>query len=506
VNNPFRFFIRLFSFLSKEIVEILRQPRLIFTLILGPFLILLLFGIGYRNEGQPLRTLFVVPDGSALREAIEQQVTSMGPQLLFAGITNSEAEGRRRLQENEVDVVAIVPPDAYGLIRNSQQAVFTLLHNELDPFQADYIRVFGRIYADEVNRRVLQAITQEGQRDASTLTEVLRSSRENAEQMRQALERGDRALAAARAGDLRQDVNQIDLLVGGSVALLGGVQQVVGSEQPANSEVPALVAGLRQETQALDLSPDNPSADLQARFSAVEEQLALLEAELAEFQQIDSTVLITPFASETQSIAPVQLRVVDYYAPSVIILLLQHFAVTFAGLSIVREQRSGIMELFRVAPISAMETLLGKYMSYLIFIGAIAAVLTALLFFGLRVPVLGDWTQYALVLLALVFTALGVGFVFSLLAETTSQAVQYAMILLLTSIFFSGFFLSLDMLWAPVRIVSWLLPATYGIRLLQNVMLRGIIADWGLLINLAAFGLCFLLVAWILLHVRMARR
>ena len=42
--------IRSSSFLRKEIYEILRQPRLVATLVLGPFLILFLFGIGYRAQ------------------------------------------------------------------------------------------------------------------------------------------------------------------------------------------------------------------------------------------------------------------------------------------------------------------------------------------------------------------------------------------------------------------------------------------------------------------------
>lgn len=501
-----RFFIRTFAFLGKEIFEILRQPQLILTLVLGPFLILLLFGIGYRNEARPLRTLFVVPEDSALREAVEQQVAQMGPQLLFAGITSSEAEGRRRLQQNEVDVVAVVPPDPYNTIRNSEQVVLTLLHNEIDPLESDYIRVFGQVYADEVNRRVLQSLTQEGQRDASSLEQALSSARANAVQLREALERGEKAVAAARAGDLRQDVNRIDLLVGGSVALLGGVQQLTGSGDAGEPPLPGLLNDVRQDASELDDERINNGDDAIQRVQEVEEELALLESELVEFQQIEPTVLVSPFRSDTQSIAPLQLRVVDYYAPSVIILLLQHFAVTFAALSIVRERRAGTMELFRVAPISAIETLVGKYLSYLLFVSIIATILSALIVFGLDVPVLGDWVMYTLVLLALTFTALGLGFIISLLAETTSQAVQYSMILLLASVFFTGFFLSIEMLWAPVRIVSWLLPATYGIQLLQNVMLRGLVADWSLLINLAAIGFNLFLISWLMLHYRMARQ
>ncbi|HSM55266.1 MAG TPA: ABC transporter permease, partial [Candidatus Sulfomarinibacteraceae bacterium] len=118
------------------------------------------------------------------------------------------------------------------------------------------------------------------------------------------------------------------------------------------------------------------------------------------------------------------------------------------------------------------------------------------------------WSSYALVLAALIFTSLGMGFVISLLANTTSQAVQYSMIILLASIFFSGFFLSLDLLRPFVRIVSWLLPATYATQMLQNVMLRGVFTfdDTLLLLSLTVMGLAFFVLAWLMLRRTMARR
>ncbi|HLE14445.1 MAG TPA: ABC transporter permease [Anaerolineales bacterium] len=59
--------------------------------------------------------------------------------------------------------------------------------------------------------------------------------------------------------------------------------------------------------------------------------------------------------------------------------------------------------------------------------------------------------------------ALGAGFVISLISQTDTQAVQYTMLLLLASIFFSGFFLDLRLMWEPLSILSRILPATYGI-------------------------------------------
>ena len=45
-----KFLIRISSFISKELTEILRQPRLILTLVFGPFLIMFLFGLGYPEH------------------------------------------------------------------------------------------------------------------------------------------------------------------------------------------------------------------------------------------------------------------------------------------------------------------------------------------------------------------------------------------------------------------------------------------------------------------------
>jgi ABC-2 type transport system permease protein len=53
------------------------------------------------------------------------------------------------------------------------------------------------------------------------------------------------------------------------------------------------------------------------------------------------------------------------------------------------------------------------------------------------------------------FTSLGIGFAISIVSQTDSQAVQYSMMILLGSVFFSGFIMSLDMLLPSVRIISW---------------------------------------------------
>lgn len=90
-------------------------------------------------------------------------------------------------------------------------------------------------------------------------------------------------------------------------------------------------------------------------------------------------------------------------------------------------------------------------------------------------------------------------------ARSNSQAIQYGMLTLLAAIFFSGFFLPLYRLASSVRIVSWLLPATYGTVMLQDVMLRGQPPQGLLLPALFFFGIVLFLAAWFRLARQMKR-
>jgi ABC-2 type transport system permease protein len=147
--------------------------------------------------------------------------------------------------------------------------------------------------------------------------------------------------------------------------------------------------------------------------------------------------------------------------------------VTLGALSMVRERTRGSVELFRVAPITPGEILTGKYIGFTLFLGVLAAALIALAIFGLGVPMLGDYVWLTISLFLLIFASLGLGFGLSMLSQTESQAVQLAMLALLTSVFFGGFFLTLQSFWEPVRYLAYALPVTHGIISLQDVMLRG---------------------------------
>ncbi|HEX2996753.1 MAG TPA: ABC transporter permease [Anaerolineales bacterium] len=431
----FKFLIRISSFLSKELTEILRQPRLILVLVLGPFLVMFLFGLGYPDQNRVLRALYVAEDPESLQGEMKVITETTSPSIVNQGVENNKELALAKLALNQTDLVILIPKDALETVQRDEQAQFVIYHNEVDPFQVGYIQSVARIYVDEINRRLLQSVAQEGQENAGSLQTDLESAIEKTRRLKQAIPPGDTST-----------VSEVD-----------------------------------------DLEKDLTSAHDQ----------------LTTFQSIGSSVLVNPFAAETNALSNIIFTPTEFFAPAVIVLLLQHLSITFASLSIVRERRSGIIELFRVAPITAFETLIGKFISYLFFEILLAGLITALAVWVLKVPMFGRWEDYALAVVVLLFTSLAVGFLISLISETDTQAVQYSMLLLLASIFFSGFFLDLRLMWEPMRVVAWSLPATYGIQMLQNVMLRGASAPPLLLQGLTLIGVGLFLVNWLLLKRRM---
>ena len=61
----------------------------------------------------------------------------------------------------------------------------------------------------------------------------------------------------------------------------------------------------------------------------------------------------------------------------------------------------------------------------------------------------------------------------AVVSDSERQAVQLSLLLLLASVFFSGFVVAISEFAEPVRILAYTLPVTHGIRLIQDIMLRG---------------------------------
>ena len=57
--------VRMASFTGKELREVVRRPGVLASLILGPFVIMFIFGLGYSGYREPFATEIVVPADSS---------------------------------------------------------------------------------------------------------------------------------------------------------------------------------------------------------------------------------------------------------------------------------------------------------------------------------------------------------------------------------------------------------------------------------------------------------
>jgi ABC-2 type transport system permease protein len=360
----FKVIIRLLSFFSKELNEVRRQPRLILSLVFGPFLILLLFGMGYAGERPKLKTALVLPQGGVEGMDVEQLKQAIAANFDLVSVGSDEQAAMQQLRAGQVDVVEIIPGDVSERVLRGEQAPVQLRYNEINPLNEQWIQYLGYAQVTELNRAIQLQVVQQLQ------------------------------------------------------------------------------------------------SELQKR--GVE-------------NTIPPQVLVSPVQQTYDNLRGKSLDFMSFYAPSVLALILQHIAVTLGALSLVRERLLGALELFRVAPVSTLQVLLGKYLGYLLFIAVITAALVGLMIWpmALGVPFLGDALLFAGITALFTVASLGIGFLISVYSTTDSQAVQLSMLVLLLSIFFSGFFLPLENFRVPINYVGYALPLTHGITAFQAIMLRG---------------------------------
>jgi len=493
----FRRLLQIGTFLRKESLDVLHQPRLLLTLVIGPFAIMAVFGIGYKDTATPLRTLFVGPAGSPLLEQVKTYANDISTSVTFVGTSNDPVDAERQLISGDVDLIVSFPDDPLATLLKGEQAPITVIHTRLDPIERTAIRFASQLAVDSINSKILAAIVESGRGFADPAAEVLGTANEALTRLDSAVNTGDTATVSKAVSDLQAATAELS----SSDRLVSAVRQQLVAANPNNAEL----ANAQREFDEVRATVQNLNASATAD-DVVKARAALvtINDNYAKVSGVDPAVLVRPFSRKVQLAVDGGNKVTDWYAPAAIVLMLQQFGVAFGALSFVRERQLGIVEVFRVAPVNAAETLIGKYLAYLLIGGAIGAILTGLVVLALGVPLAAGVGPVAIAIGLSLFASIGVGFIISLASSSDAQAVQYTMILLLASLFFSGFFLSLDQMQGVAEWAGYLLPVTYGMQLLRDVMLRGDALDRTVTLQLLGYGLVMFVIALIATRRRMA--
>jgi ABC-2 type transport system permease protein len=472
---------RIGAFFRKEVNEIRRQPRLILSLVGGPLLVLGLFGAAFQNPNPRLRTVVVLPEGGlqGLDEARLRELIGLNFDLVE--VTTDRARADELLEQNELDVVQIIPDDVEVLLSEGQNPTIAFRSNAISPMTEGWVQYLAYALVNEINREILKGRASQAQGEASNVQGRIAEARVTIGTLEQDLGQLSQQQARDTTRNLLVLIDRIEALLP-AAAVLG------------NTRVAELRADLAQARASLTRLDEAISAgaveDLAAEVARTQGDLSRLSEAIGIFVSLSPETIVAPVQRSYTNINLLG-RAFDpvvYYAPGVLALLVQHTAVTLGALALVRERLMGALEVFRVAPVTLIQLLLGKYAAYTLFIVLMASLLTALLAL-LGVPILGNLLLFVALIVLLTLASLGVGFLISTVANSDSQAIQLSMITLLVSIFFSGLFIALDSFARPALAVSYSLPMTHGVAGLQDIMLRGLVPGWLAWVGLTALSL-----------------
>lgn len=199
-------------------------------------------------------------------------------------------------------------------------------------------------------------------------------------------------------------------------------------------------------------------------------------------------------------------RAANFFIPGLIAILLQMMTILLIALSLVRERERGTLEQLTMTPVAPLGLMVGKMIPYGVLSFLELCVILGVMRVVFQVPIHGNIFILLAMSVPFLLTVLGLGLVISTKAKTQAEAFQLAMGTILPSIFLSGYIFLIENMPPFFQGIARIIPATYYIRILRGIILRGagIRELWGDAVVLAGMGCVAVLLAALLFIKRKA--
>jgi ABC-2 type transport system permease protein len=190
-------------------------------------------------------------------------------------------------------------------------------------------------------------------------------------------------------------------------------------------------------------------------------------------------------------------RSANFFIPGLIAILLQVMTILLIALSLVREREHGTLEQLTMTPVAPLGLMVGKMIPYGVLSFLELCVILCVMRVVFQVPIHGNVFVLLAMSLPFLLTVLGLGLMISTRARTQAEAFQLAMGTILPSVFLSGYIFLIENMPTFFQGIARLIPATYYIRILRGIILRGAGIEelWGDAAVLTAMGCAAILVA-----------
>ena len=174
------------------------------------------------------------------------------------------------------------------------------------------------------------------------------------------------------------------------------------------------------------------------------------------------------------------LRTIDYFAPAVIGLGVFFFSFILIEMNLIDERRKGTLPLLLQCPFDKGDIILGYLGAFSILSMLQTSLIILMAGWLYNVSFGTEFLQIAslyIVAVIIGWISLVVGLFLSAFARTEFQAVQFIPLVLFPVFFLSGIIIPLIQIPEIIRWVSYLIPITYGIHLLQRIAIEGYILE-----------------------------
>ena len=410
------------AMIVKEFRELARDRRTLALLIALPIVLLTVFGYAANFTVETTKALLVGPAAQEVGAELSDNATAL----------DDFAFEIRDADPGEEEILSILAQGEYSTVIRAESGDDSTPLVTRTHLWTDGTQLFA---AQAASASWMKVMSEDVASRVAELRSRIDAARERAETARAELESAEEALSTLESA-------------------LSGLERAAA----------AVRSGAMAPEEALSALPE---------LDSLPKVPALDSARSLEFPDMSTIDLDALDADEAITVAfNPELTTSWVMIPGLIGLILTFVGTIITAIGLVREREAGTLEQLAVMPLSPASIILGKVIPYLLLALLDAALITALGVWIFHVPLRGSLLLFALLALVFVFVVLGLGILISSVSETTGQAIQLAMMVMMPQILLSGFIFPLDSMAAGVRWIGYCLPLTWFFKAAIGIFLK----------------------------------
>jgi ABC-2 type transport system permease protein len=187
----------------------------------------------------------------------------------------------------------------------------------------------------------------------------------------------------------------------------------------------------------------------------------------------------------------------DYFGAAFIGLVVFFLVFVITAVAFLRERSQGTLERLMASPLRRAEIVVGYMLGFTVLALVQAVEVLAFALLVLHVHNSGNVALIFVMEALMAIFAVNLGIFLSMFARTEFQAVQFIPLVIVPQMLLSGIIFPIVTEPGPLQVVSNVLPLTYAVDGMRNIMIKGAGLDWSRLqLDLAVLlGFCLLVIA-----------